>query len=334
MLSVLLAGCFSDPPAQGSGSTSEDATSAADSTGVSSSSGADETSAEGTTTGVGSSSSGTGMSDTSSTEGTGSSTGFSGGCRENEVQVGSLCLVPLDVESVVTDTEPDGFAPLDGESCLVATCSDGSALGGGFLLQGALAYGSHREAGGDAWRVCGDAEPEATPNAWQSFARCAVGGGDVLVNTETYELDGGEGLNCFESLCPAGTTLVGGGGRWGPTFGFLGSEPADLATGMQWQVCGVGGGAASVVEVDAYCAVLPGGMTVGMYEEVQPIQPGDSGCAESSCPGGMMLGGGVGGAVTSTVLASYPTADRWVACGRPDFASAVNVRSRVLCLEG
>ena len=245
--------------------------------------------------------------------------------------MGSLCLAPLVIVGVGTQVHPPNPTAF-GAPCLTTTCDDGLALGGGFLLEGVSVHGSHRGEDMETWVVCGGEEPKASPTDWQSFAQCALGSGDIVVNTEVHAIDGSEGLTCFDAACPPGTTLVGGGGRWGPSFGFQGSEPTD--DGAQWEVCGSGTGAMAVIEVDAHCAVLPEGAETHVVEDVQSVAGGDVGCAHASCSKGFPIAGGVNTAITMTAIGSYPEPNQWTSCGRADANFNVQVQSRVLCLEG
>lgn len=256
-------------------------------------------------------------------------------CPPGEVQVGMRCVAPLVVSEAFTVAEPLDPVPSNGAPCIQAECPNGRPLGGGFVLDGLLAHATHQEA--DVyWTTCAGSDPDDDSDLWQGFARCSEAEGDVFVVSEGYDLDGDEGTTCYDVACPEGSTLVGGGGRWGSSFVFQGSEPND--DGSRWQVCGLGGMEPTEVEVDAYCAVLPpGAETVVLTESVELDGGGVSDCVEVSCSTGVAVSGGGFGVVTSVIEASHPLpneADGWRVCARADSFFTLTVRARVLCVQG
>lgn len=251
-------------------------------------------------------------------------------CSEEQVPVGSLCLTPLVVAGANNEAEPASPGPL-ARPCLRATCPDGLALGGGFALENMFAHASHRDPEMEGWNVCAGPEGGVPPNLAQAHVRCANATGDVIVNTETFAVSGASGLACHEAQCPAGTTLIGGGGRWGPNFVFQGSEPR--LDGTAWEVCGLAAGVDLTVEVDAHCAVLPPGAEAAVYEDVQPVSIGETGCAQVGCSDGIAITGGVNAGISMVPVRSFPDGEQWVSCGRSAGNFTVDVRSRVLCLS-
>lgn len=336
---VLLAGCFSDPPESAPGGT-EGSTSTGGSTGLAPTTAPVTTVATTdpqTTSSALAESSSTGDDAADSTS-TGdpqasSSSGPDSVCQPGEVQVGSLCLAPLTVSDVLTVTEPNSVQPSGGDPCVRAECIDGRPLGGGFVLEGLRAFASHRDMDMTSWTTCAGPDPEGEGDGWQGFAQCAVSEGDIFVTSESYELDGDEGASCFDLDCPGGTTLVGGGGRWGPDFVLQGSGPTE--NGERWQVCGSGAMVPTTIEIDAYCAVLPPERTTQVFEESAPVGPGTEGCVQVACPGGLALAGGGFVGITATQVASHPVPGMqgWNACSRVDGNFNVDVRARVLCLD-
>ena len=271
-----------------------------------------------------------------STGGVDDSTGPGSACPPGEVLVGSLCVAPLNVRGAFTVAQPNAPEPTAGAPCIHAECPSGRPLGGGFTLDGLLAHATHRDADMVSWTTCAGPDPEDDNDLWQAYGRCVEAEGDVFVLTETYDLTGDEGTACYDIDCPAGSTLVGGGGRWGPSFEFQGSEPDE--DGSHWRVCGSGTAVPAEVEVDAYCAVLPAGAQTAVFTESVEVEGGGmSDCVEVSCPSGVAISGGGFGVVTSVMEASHPLSndsDGWRACGRADGIFTLTVRARVLCLQG
>ena len=341
---LLAGGCFANPSDEGpqdSGSTSDGTTTTttAPPTTMPPTTIATTIDPSSTSTGEGESSSSTSSSsgdDSTSTGQEDDSTGSGPMCPPGEVLVGTLCVAPLvvsDAFSVVAAPVP---SPSGGAPCIQAECPDGRPLGGGFTLDGLLAHASHREAGMTSWNMCAGPDPDNDNDLWQAYGRCVVAEGDVFVVTESYDLDGDEGTSCYDVDCPTGSTLVGGGGRWGPNFEFQGTEPDE--DGSHWRVCGSGDMQPTEVEVDAYCTVLPDGSETAVFTESVEVEGGGtSECVDVSCPSGVAISGGGFGVVTSVAEASHPLAgdvDGWRACGRADGIFTLTVRARVLCLQG
>ncbi len=342
---LLVAGCFSNPPAGGTpdgGSTSEDTTTttvppttmppttvATTIDPGTTSTGDDES------TSTSSSSSSESGGESTSTGHDDDSTGSGPACPRGEVLIGALCVAPLVVTDAVTVVAPPDPSPTGGAPCIQAECLSGRPLGGGFAFDGLLAHSAHRNADMVSWITCAGPDLENDDELWQGYARCSEAEGDVFVVSESYELDGDEGTACYDVTCPDGATLIGGGGRWGPTFDFQGSEPDD--DGSHWRVCGSGGMEPTEVEVDAYCTALPEGSEVAVLSESVEVPGGMSDCVDVSCPTGIAVSGGGFGVVTSVLEASHPLpgdADGWRACGRADGIFTLTVRARVMCLQG
>lgn len=343
----MVGGCFADPPggdAQGDASTSttdpSSSTTAAVPTTMPPTTVAttDDSTSSSTTSVAGSSSSSgeSGAASTSSTTGPGDSTGTEPACPGSEVLIGTLCVEPLVVTDAFTVVDPATLLPiLDDPPCLRAECSESRPLGGGFVLDGLLAHASHRTADMIAWTTCTGPDPQDPSALGQGYARCTEAQGDVFVVSETYLLEGDEGTSCYDVQCPPGSTLVGGGGRWGPDFEFQGSEPDE--DGSHWRVCGSGMLQPAEVEVDAYCTVLPRGAQTSVYTESVEVEGGGSSdCVEVTCPTGIAVSGGGFGVVTSVIEASHPLpgqANGWRTCGRADGIFSLTIRARALCLE-
>lgn len=274
------------------------------------------------------------MVDPSTTTGDESSSGEPG-CQVDQVMVLGECLSPLVVTGAFTVEDPGAPAPID-EPCIRADCTDALPLGGGFNATGVDLHASHRAMGVRDWVNCGAADPDVSPNTWQAYARCTEGSGNALVLTETYAIPNEAGPTCYEARCPKLTTLVGGGGRWGPEFRFGGSLPHDDDPNV-WLVCGHGADAAVALEVEAYCAVLPEGTGISVHEEtVQVVGGGGSACVEVGCtPGGVAVSGGVDTAFDIMIEASHPdpTLEGWVACARNELAFNVEMRAKVMCVH-
>jgi len=243
-----------------------------------------------------------------------------------------MCLTPLSVSNAFSVIGGVGGGTFDElVPCLTASCGLDLPLGGGFdLTNVALHAGSADLESGD-WGICGAATGE--PSAWNVSAQCVVAQGDVFVVTGVFPFDDDE-LGCREVECPAGTSLVGGGGRWGSNLSVNTSEPT--VDGLHWEVCGGGLGDAPQLEVDAYCAVLPDGASTEVVEETQLVDSETLGCAQANCPQGTALaGGGSGGLVAATFEVSQPAvggAQGWLACGRANLVTG-EIRSRVLCYQ-
>lgn len=346
LILLLVGGCFSNPPADGAtdgGSTSEDGTTTAVNPTTmppttvattidpgTTSTGQDEStsSSSASSSESGGESTSTGLAD--------DSTGSGPMCPPGEVLIGTLCVAPLVVSDAVTVVAPPDLAPSGGAPCIPAECLSGRPLGGGFAFDGLLAHSTERDADMVSWTTCAGPDPENDNDLWQGYARCSEAEGDVFVVSESYDLDGDEGTSCYDVTCPEGSTLIGGGGRWGPTFEFQGSEPDD--DGSHWRVCGSGGNEPTEVEVDAYCTALPEGSEVAVFTESVEVEGGGtSDCVEVSCPAGIAVSGGGFGVVTSVIEASHPLpgdAEGWRACGRADGIFTLTVRARVMCLQG
>lgn len=337
-VSILLVGCFSSPPAaEETGNETGSSTSAA--TSVSPTSGLTmstvSTVTEGSTTSTttsgesatGSSSEGSsrGLDETSG-EGTSSESTAGRGCAEDRVEIDGMCLEPLAVTSAFTNGGVD--APFDeAMPCRSASCDADLPLSGGFDVANVALHSMGADFDERAWSTCGATSGELS--SWTVWARCVVAQGDVFVVTETHELADDE-TGCLDAGCPPDTVLVGGGGRWGENFAVTGSRPTD---DEHWEVCGLGLGDGPQVDVDAYCAVLPPGASVDFVESVEPVDTETLGCAEATCPAGVLIaGGGDGGLLSASFEVSRPTNtdDGWTTCGRANVGNG-QIRSRALC---
>ncbi len=336
----LLAGCFSNPPVLDSGgddtgSSTSSATSVSPTSGVTMPPGSTSEDATSSSTAgeSGSSSSdatsSTGVLDTSGEDSSGESTAAAG-CEADRVEIDEMCLTPLSVSNAFSVIGGIGGGAFDDAMpCLEASCGMDLPLGGGFEVTDVAPHSSHANFGAGSWDICGAAGEE--PNTWDVSARCAVAEGDVFTETEPYAL-ADDFLGCVDAGCPADTSLVGGGGRWGPNFEVTGSRPTRDG---HWEVCGRGLGNGPEVEVDAYCAVLPAGASIQLAEEIELVDSVTLGCAQAVCPSGIAIaGGGDGGSISATFEVSRPTdaGEAWMTCGRANLPSG-EIRSRVLCYQ-
>ncbi|MGH1347172.1 MAG: hypothetical protein ACRBN8_36760 [Nannocystales bacterium] len=335
----LLVGCFSDPPTVNdaggdTGSSTSSQTSLSPTSGETSQTDPTVTDATSSSTAADSGSSGTTTTGDStgavesSEEGPASESTDGGGCAPGQVEVDGTCLSPLEISSAFSVSGIGG--PFnEGTPCLSTSCGPDLPLSGGFEVDNVDLHSSAADFEAGSWDICGASA--GNPDAWNVFARCAVAEGDLLTVTEVEVLDD-DAVVCVDAGCPMGTSLVGGGGRWGSNFALTASQPT---LDGHWEVCGRGLGGAPQVEVDATCAVLPVGASIQLVEVTEPVELATVDCAQAACKAGLAIaGGGNGGTLAATLEVSRAMEDgqAWMACGRANFSSG-QIRARVLCYE-
>ncbi len=333
------AGCFASPPSSTSGSEGSSSgetagpgvtgdsltTSASQTTGIS---GTDSSSS--VTSSSDSSNSSTGSESTATeTTSPGDTSTTEVGCPDEATEIDGTCLIPL---SVIDTISAMGELTSYTDDCITQGCPGGGLpLAAAFEVENVSLTTLAPDVASSSAQVCGT-EEMASPNRWAAGVQCAVGEGDTLSVLEVHELANSDS-DCLESVCPVGTSLVGGGARWTGPFALRGSRPLGSD---RWEVCGEAYGDVEV-ETEALCAVLPDGASTAVFAETVSVPAsGSTACVSASCPAGMLLAGGGRMALGSGLYRSAPDPDgedAWQACGFNGTGFSIEVESQVLCLQ-
>ncbi len=257
-------------------------------------------------------------------------------CVAPDLELDGRCVAAATFDTVVQQTFADVEVDHPGTAgaCLSVTCPpQTTVIGGGFFRLGVALTEARAVAEDNAFRICGDVVAGAPASRWNVFAQCAAVEGDLLYRvSETPDTIAADASECRTVNCPAGTTLIGGGGTW-PSWWSI----SDMRPGSGWRICGTAQGAAAEIEFHTTCAVLADASTLVVDGEATAL-PSETQCATATCPAtDLVLGGGAAAGEDFTVLVSQreisPIDKTWRGCARaPEFIGG-QVFTSALCLQ-